>query len=198
MDKKTIIVSAFAPFGGEAINPTELILKKLPDYIGKIEIKKLYLPVEFIKAPKILIDEYDNYKPKAVIMLGQAGGREKITIEAIAKNLMNAKISDNSSFKPTNLEIVKDGKGELSATLPIEELISEVEKLNIKVSKSEDAGSYVCNCLMYGMLNHNNGEVPTGFIHVPFIKEQGKTPYMDLIDEYNGIVTIVSYIASII
>ena len=196
MDKKTIIVSAFAPFGGEAINPTELILKKLPDYVGEVEIKKLYLPVEFIKAPKILIDEYDKSNAKAVIMLGQAGGRDKITIEAIAKNLMNAKISDNSGYKPINLEIVKGGKDELNATLPIEELISEVEELNIKVSKSEDAGSYVCNCLMYGMLNYNKGEVPTGFIHVPFIKEQGKTPFMSLSDEYNGILAIVNYIAS--
>ena len=59
--------------------------------------------------------------------------------------------------------------------------------------RSDNAGEYVCNALLYGMLAHNNGEVPTGFIHVPFIREQGHgdQPYLELDDILRGIVAAI-------
>ena len=47
-NKRSILVTAFEPFGGEAINPTEVLLRRIPDVICKYTVKKLLLPVEFI------------------------------------------------------------------------------------------------------------------------------------------------------
>jgi pyrrolidone-carboxylate peptidase len=43
------------------------------------------------------------------------------------------------------------------------------------------------------MLMHNRGEVPTGFIHVPFIKEQGHTdkPFIELDDIRTAVELII-------
>lgn len=62
---------------------------------------------------------------------------------------------------------------------------------------SDNAGEYVCNCVFYSMLEHNGGEVPTGFIHVPFIPEQGHKdePYLEFDDIYKGIVAAIEVLA---
>lgn len=171
-----ILISAFEPFGNDIINPTQLLLDKIPSKIAGCEIKKILLPVEFIKAPELLIKTYDEIKPQAVLMLGQAGGRKYISIENIAKNIMDAKIPDNSGYMPLNEEIVNGNKSLLFGNLKRDEMLNDL------VIESNDAGTYVCNCLYYQMLNHNNGMVPTGFLHVPFIKEQNHMdkPYMEL------------------
>ena len=56
-----------------------------------------------------------------------------------------------------------------------------------------DAGRYVCNALLYGMLNHNHGAVPTGFLHVPFLKEQGHQdkPFMELDAMVRGVTAAI-------
>lgn len=194
-EKKKILVTGFMPFGGDDINPTEIILSMLPKEINGFLIDKLLLPVEFIKARDLIINEYDKINPNFVIMLGQAGKRKSISIEKIAKNIMDARIPDNSGYQPKNLLIKEDGDHLLS-TLPIEEINNALNKDNILSDISFDAGCYVCNYVFYNMLDHNKGMVPTGFIHVPFIFEQGhkEYPYMELNDIYKGIKKAIEVI----
>ena len=93
-----ILVTAFEPFGGEKLNPTELILKRLPDTVSSYTVKKLLLPVEFARAPELTLAEYDRLTPAAVLMLGQAGGRSAVTPEIRARNIMNASLPDNAGY----------------------------------------------------------------------------------------------------
>ena len=195
-DNKIILVSGFEPFGGDNINPTELIIDKLPDAINGFLIKKILLPVEFINGPKILIEEYDKIKPSAVIMLGQAGGRSAITPELQGKNIMDVYAPDNSGYQPSNLPIINNGPDILLSTLPLDKIIEGMNALNIPCELSKSAGTYVCNCLLYNMLYYNKGEVPTGFIHVPFIKEQNHLdkPSFEFDDVYTAVLTILDII----
>lgn len=195
-DNKIILVTGFEPFGGDNINPTELIIDKLPDAINGFLIKKILLPVEFINGPKILIEEYDKIKPSAVIMLGQAGGRSAITPELQGKNMMDAYAPDNSGYQPSNLPIINNGPDILLSTLPLDKIIEGVNALNIPCELSKSAGTYVCNCLLYNMIYYNKGEVPTGFIHVPFIKEQNHLdkPIFAFNDVYTAVLTILDII----
>ena len=192
---KKLLVTAFMPFGGDVINPTELVLNKLPDELNGVMINKLLLPVEYIKAKELIKNEYDKITPDAVIMLGQAGRREEISIERIAKNLMDAKIADNSGYLATS-ELIKDGGDNIFSTLPVEEINEAINKGNIKSNISDDAGSFVCNYVFYNMLDYNKGRVPTGFIHVPFILEQGHSEYpsMALNDIYKGIIKAIEVV----
>ena len=76
-NQKIILVTAFEPFGGETMNPTEMILNKLPETIGSHRIRKALLPVDFERAPALAIDTYNVFAPDAVLMLGQAAGRSE-------------------------------------------------------------------------------------------------------------------------
>ena len=189
-----MLITGFEPFGGDTINPTELIINKLPNSINGFVINKLLLPVEFINGPKKLIEEYDKLKPSMVMILGQAGGRNAITPELQAKNIMDAYSPDNSGYQPIDTPIIDNGPDVLLSTLPLEEIKEGVNALNVPCEISQSAGTYVCNCVLYHMLYHNKGEVPTGFIHVPFIKEQNHLdkPYMEFDVLYNTILSILA------
>ena len=202
-DNQPILVTAFEPFGGEKLNPTEQVLGTLPDAIGGYSIHKLLLPVEFVKAREHVMAEYDRISPAAVIMLGQAGGRSAITPETTAVNMMigaeDGFLSpDNAGYAPDHLPIVKGGPESLQSTLPIDRIIEAVKAAGIPCEGSDDAGRYVCNTVFYSMLEHDKGAVPTGFIHVPYIKEQGHEdePYLELDDISRGIAVAIETVAS--
>lgn len=195
---KNILITAFEAFGGEEINPTERVLEMLPDALGGFALRKVLLPVEFIKAREMAAEAYDKISPAAVIMLGQAGGRGAITPESTAKNRMNARIPDNAGFQPADLPIEEGGPDERYSTLPVDAIIEAVRAKGIPCERSDDAGAYVCNAVFYGMLRHNGGAVPTGFIHVPYIREQGHQdkPFMELDDIYAGVAATAATVAA--
>ena len=188
-----MLVTAFEPFGGEKLNPTEMVLEKLPDMIDGCTLYKLLLPVAFIKARELAFAAYDKKLPAAVVMLGQAGGRSAVTPETTGRNIMNTSVPDNAGFQPDHQPIAENGPDALYSTLPVEKITEAVRACGIPCERSDNAGEYVCNALLYGMLAHNNGEVPTGFIHVPFIREQGHgdQPYLELDDILRGIVAAI-------
>ena len=171
--RKSILVTAFEPFDREKLNPTENVLRCLPDTAEGLVIHKLLLPVEFRRSLELAIAAADELSPDAVIMLGQAGGRRAVTPESTARNEMNARIPDNAGYRPEHVPVVKGGPRELYSTLPLEAILRVLNDRDIPCEISDDAGTYVCNALFYGMLNHLDGKIPAGFIHVPYIREQG-------------------------
>ncbi len=190
---KTILVTAFEPFGEDTLNPTEIVLGMLPDVIGGYVIRKLVLPVEYGRSADIAISEYDRLGPSAVIMLGQAGGRSSITPEKTARNLMDCEKPDNAGRIADHLRIIENGPETLNSTLPIGKIVDALTTRGICCEVSEDAGAFVCNSLFYSMLRHSGGEVPTGFIHVPYIKEQGHAdePFMEISDICTAVEAII-------
>ena len=183
------------PFGGDVMNPTEAILGMLPEELDGTRLEKLLLPVEFARAARLAVEAYDRLSPAAVVMLGQAGGRNAVTPELCAKNMMNARIPDNAGFKPEGTPVAEGGEETLRSTLPIGAIVASINAAGIRAEASEDAGAYVCNALMYAMLRHTAGRTPAGFIHVPFTREQVEgfpgregTAFMELSD----ILTAVS------
>ncbi len=192
-----ILVTAFEPFGGEKLNPAEMILNDLPDETGGYEIRKLLLPVEFVRAREIAFSVYDQCSPAAVIMLGQAGGRSAITPETTGRNVMYGRIPDNAGYAPDHLPIAENGPDVLYSNFPADDIVRAVRSLGISCEKSDDAGQYVCNTLLYGMLAHNHGEAVTGFIHVPYAREQGHDdhPFMEIRDMRRGILAAIRTVA---
>ncbi len=186
---KIILVTAFEAFGGEELNPTEMVLERLPDTVGGYSLEKLLLPVEFVRCREIAFAKYDEVSPAAVIMLGQAGGRSTVTTETVGKNVMDSRIPDNAGYAPDRLPVIENGPEKLLSTLPVDRICEAVRALGIPCEASGDAGEYVCNTLLYGMLAHDRGTVPSGFIHVPYVREQGHKdkPYMELGEIVKGI-----------
>ena len=169
-----VLITGFDSFGNETINPSNLAVNSLPGSIGDIIIKKVTIPTIFKKSSEVLEKYIAEFSPNIVICVGQAGGRDKITVERVAINIDDARIPDNDNNSPIDEKIRQDGENAYFSSLPIKAI-------------ANTAGTFVCNHIMYESLylaNTKYTDIEAGFIHIPFIKEQIKdkpnTPFMDL------------------
>ena len=51
-----ILVTAFTPFGGDALNASQEILNALPATLGGVRLEKFLLPVSFRAAPRLALE----------------------------------------------------------------------------------------------------------------------------------------------
>lgn len=170
-----ILVSGFDPFGGEKINPAIESVKLLPDTIKGNEIIKIEIPTVIGKSVDKLKEKIAEVKPDVVISVGQAGGREDITVERVAINVDDCRIKDNEGNQPIDEKIAEDGPDAYLLTLPIKAMVENIKSANIPASVSNTAGTFICNHVAYGMAHLRATEYPkmrTGFIHIPFLPEQ--------------------------
>lgn len=167
-----ILVTAFEPFGGDETNPSQTTLQLLADQIGSAQISKLVLPVVFYEATEKLCQAIENIKPDAVVSLGLAGGRQGISVERIAINLIDARIADNAGNQPRDLPIINDGPAAYFSSLPVREIVENLQKDDLPAHISYSAGTFVCNQVMYGLLDYLHEHHPStigGFIHLPYL-----------------------------
>lgn len=173
-----ILLTAFEPFGGESINPAFEAVRCLPDRIADAEIIKQEVPVVFNLSIQQVTARLDEIQPDVWLGIGQAGGRFDITLERVAINISDGRIADNAGYQPLDEPIDPDGETAYFASLPIKAIVAEIRKQQIPASVSNTAGTYVCNHLMYGVLNHiHKNQLPMrgGFMHIPFLPDQAVT-----------------------
>ena len=165
-----ILITAFEPFQQETINATMEALALLPDSAHGHALTRRILPVEFGKAITAIEMLVEELCPDAVICLGQATGRSDVTPERVAINVSDARIPDNGGFQPADLPIREDGPAAYFSTLPVRDMIAAMKKVGVPASLSNTAGTFVCNNLMYGLLDYldrTGRHIPAGFIHIP-------------------------------
>lgn len=166
----TILITAFEPFQQETINATMEALALLPDSAHGHTLIKRILPVVFGQAIAAIQQLVDALSPDAVICLGQASGRVDINPERVAINIMDARIPDNAGNQPQDAPIRADGPAAYFSTLPIKQMVRAMKEAGVAASVSNTAGTFVCNNLMYGLLDHlarTGKDIPAGFIHIP-------------------------------
>ena len=169
-----ILISAFEPFGNDSENSSQKTCSRLYSTQERT-VSTIVLPVVFEEAWLVLKRKIEKEKPDAVFCLGQAEGRTAVTFEKIGINWMDAGIPDNNGFQPKGLRIRKDGPDGLFSTVNPEKLAEAVTALGIPAAVSYSAGTYVCNDLLYRMLDwiqQENREIKAGFIHLPLLSEQ--------------------------
>lgn len=170
-----ILFTGFEPFGGETVNPALEAVRRLPDSAAGVPIRRLRLPTSFRRAGETLLEAVDAWRPKAVVCVGQAGGRKAVTPEKIAINYIDARIPDNDGAQPADVPIRADGPAAYFATLPVRAIDEAIRAAGVPCAVSYSAGCYVCNFVMYTLLDHLAQTAPDvlgGFIHVPYAAEQ--------------------------
>lgn len=226
MNEKRVLISGFDPFGGESVNPTAIlarwvqasllatksqVIKKekvatsnetsaddlLSEPPETLSLEAVLLPVVYGEAFEVLQKKIKEFDPHDVLAFGLAGGRSNIEFERVAINVMDSEIPDNKGSHLRNEPIDKDGAPAYFSTLPIYELVDALKKQNIPAKISNTAGTYVCNELLYRMLQANlHTTRRCGFIHVPYLPEQVKnnpaTPSMPLGDIKKALQIILS------
>lgn len=171
---KKLLITGFDPFGGESVNPAWEAVKGLPDRIGDYTLYKLEIPTVFGLAAKTVLDTALVFQPDVILCIGQAGGRSAVTPERIAVNIRDGKIPDNAGFQPSGEPVAADGPAAYFTTVPVQKMVTAICDGGLPGLASNSAGAFVCNDTLYTLLHHFSGtQVQVGFIHVPYLPEQG-------------------------
>ncbi len=173
-----ILLTGFEPFGGEATNPSWLAAQQAAELLtadGRDAVA-VELPCEFGRSIDVLDAALEQFQPGIVVCVGQAGGRERISVERVAINVDDARIPDNAGRQPIDEPVVAQGPAAYFSSLPIKACRAALVREEIPVEVSQTAGTYVCNHIFYGLMHLlvQRAETRGGFIHVPFSTEQGE------------------------
>lgn len=178
--KRKLLITGFDAFGKATINPSWEAVKLLPDTIGDFEVHKWEIPTVFGLAAETVLKKAGEVQPDVILCVGQAGGRDAVTPERIAVNIRDAKIPDNAGNQPVGQFVEENGPAAYFSTVPVMAMAQAIRDARIPGAVSNSAGAFVCNDTLYGLLHHYAGtDVKVGFIHVPWLPEQG-SPSMPL------------------
>jgi pyroglutamyl-peptidase len=179
---RSVLVTGFEPFAGQRVNPSELAVRRLAGRtIAGRRIETAILPVVFGAATLALRSALRRHRPELVICVGEAGGRDVISVERVAINLADARIADNAGARPVDRPIVRGGPPAYWSTLPVKAIVAALARRKIPAAVSQTAGTFVCNDVFYGLMRTlaRRADTRGGFIHVPYVKGQG-TPTLPL------------------
>jgi pyroglutamyl-peptidase len=177
---KKVLVTGFEPFGGETINPALEAVKQLSGQtIAGYDVVTEEIPTVFRTSIEAVKAAIEKHRPSLVICVGQAGGRSSISVERVAINVDDARITDNEGYQPIDTPIIDDGPAAYFSTLPIKAIVKRLREAGIPAEVSQTAGTFVCNHVFYGVMHHlanfggaNDHTIRAGFIHIPYLPEQ--------------------------
>lgn len=168
--KPIVLISDFDAFNKAQFNNSAKVLKLLTDEFQNhpdFELKICNLNTVYDKAFYQLDDCYKALpeEPKFVLGLGESNCNLKI--ETMARNNDLSFGPDNEGQERTGQLIIPNSPEELGLTYPLHEMYCALDPQRRKeLEVSNDAGSFVCNNLMYNFVS-THPEVSFGFIHVP-------------------------------
>lgn len=169
-----LLITGFDPFGGAQVNPAWRAVEALPDTVGDFTLCKLEIPTVFGEAARRVLEKAEAFRPQVILCVGQAGGRAAVTPERIAVNIRDARIPDNAGNQPKGEFVAAEGPAAYFATVPVEKMAEAIQAAGVPGTVSNSAGAFVCNDTLYLLLHRYHAtDVKVGFIHVPYLPEQG-------------------------
>jgi pyroglutamyl-peptidase len=195
----TVLLTGFDPFGGESLNPSWQAVQSLHhQHIAGHQVVAAQLPTVFDASLLELDRLLGEHRPALVICVGQAGGRGAISLERVAINVNDARIPDNACAQPVDTPVVAGGPAAYFTSLPIKAMLQALQREGLPAEVSQTAGTFVCNHVFYGLMHLLATRRGTrgGFIHVPWLPEQGQ-PCMATGDLVRGLrVAIAAALAT--
>ncbi len=182
----TVLMSGFEPFNHDTRNPSEEVLKQLPDMLNGHSLIKVVLPVVYERAYEVLKPLIVDHQPDIIVLLGLAAGRQGVSVERIAINCMDGALADNHGTCHRHQAIIPNGPDGLFTTYPLDRLMPRAKEAKLPITLSNTAGTFVCNETMYRVLyetQKSTKKTYAGFIHLPYLDDQvndEKTPSMNL------------------
>ena len=175
---RTILVTGFEPFGGEAVNASWEAARKLDGWrLGEFAAVARLLPCAYDASVKELIRAIETLKPEAILMTGQAAQRAVVCVERFARNLDDAAAPDNLGHLRKAVAISEGAPERLEAAAPVKAIAGAIREAGIPARVSRSAGGFVCNHLYFGALRYLRDKgraTPAVFVHLP--ATPGQTP----------------------
>ena len=172
-----VLFCGFEPFGGSQVNPSGAVVDRLASQPPEgIAILPVILPVVGRRATQQLLAAMKRERTDVVLLLGESGSATGLVVERVAINLRDYRIPDNAGAQISDTPVVRDGPAAYFSTLPVKRLVEACRAVGVPADLSLSAGSFLCNEVMYAALHATvtrGPAVPTGFIHLPQLPEQG-------------------------
>lgn len=170
-----ILITGFEPFGSNNEKSSWVVANKVAtqNTFG-IDIALELMPVSFKSVAKTLRTAVTRHNPDLLIMLGQAGSSDKVRLERIAINMMDARNADNDGFIPDEEPINTETPVALFTNTDIKQLYNAIVEQSIPVKISNSCGLYVCNRIYYEalMLCNEINKMKAIFVHLPLYDGQ--------------------------
>jgi pyroglutamyl-peptidase len=171
MAGRLILLTGFAPFGGEKTNPSWEVARALDGRnFGSATIHAERLPVNCRRAADAMAQAIDQMRPAAVLGLGQAGGRPLLSLEQVAINLFDPHRSYENDGGLAGQPVIAGGPDAYFSRLPLKAILMQLRRHRVPAGLSLSAGVYACNAVMYAALHalRRRPATPAGFIHLPY------------------------------
>lgn len=170
---RVVLVTGFEPYAGRGRNPSaEMALRLDGDTIGGALVAGRVLPVRFERLPAEVDRLLEGLSPAAVVGTGLWPGAPTIRLERFAVNLGDCEIPDNAGTLLDETILEPDRETALRSRLPLRRIEAALLDAGIPATLSNSAGTFLCNAVMYRMLEATGPEVPAGFVHLPYLPEQ--------------------------
>lgn len=173
---KRILVTGFEPFGGYAENSSWAVAERVAARgATNAEVVVEPLPVSYRRVAQALRLAVAKHNPDAIILLGQSALSDRVKLERVALNLMDAARGDNDGYTPDEEPIDPNGAAALFTGLPIKRLHRAIAERNVAVKISNSAGLYVCNRTYFEALSicrEHNLALDAIFVHLPLCEGQ--------------------------
>jgi pyroglutamyl-peptidase len=171
--QRHILLTGFEPFDGDGVNPSGEVAKQLDGrMIGDCVVRSVVLPVQHEAARAVVAPLLAAPRLAAVMHLGLAGGRARISLERVAVNVMDYSRPDAHGQVLSDVACVEGGPAAYFSTLPLREMLAALTAEGIPAMISNTAGTYLCNDVSYTTLHalaRRGVSMPAGFIHLPFL-----------------------------
>jgi pyroglutamyl-peptidase len=202
---RALLLTGFEPFSGDTENPSRDIAKALDGRrAGTALVRGVVLPVQHEAAAALMTDALARVEPFAVLHLGLASGRARISLEQVAVNVMDYRVPDAHGDVLCGEPCLAGGPPAYFATLPTRAILAELTAEGIPAHLSYTAGTYLCNYVLYATLHaiaERAADTRAGFIHVPFLPSMVaahglEEPSMDLSLMIRAVETALRVVAA--
>ena len=152
MSNPELLITGFGPFGDIEQNPSERVARSL-------DPQARVLDVSFPKVLNFCLSEQVQ-KATRILCLGVSARATEVRYELIAKNQVGSHPGYDGKFWGRS-QVIGNGPKLLAATLVPTDRLAESP-----ITKSHDAGDYLCNFILYQLLRLYP-EKQIGFVHIP-------------------------------
>jgi pyroglutamyl-peptidase len=201
--KGKILLTGYEPFLDMKVNPSMEAIRLLDgmEYHG-YEVVIEELPMRYAEVRDIIRGHVDKHKPAAVICTGVSSIGTGIAVERVAINVGSADNRPNFGYERLDQILNPDGPVAYWSTLPIREIVEEINSQGIPAYISNSAGTQGCNLVFYHLMDYiaeKKLDIPGGFIHVPRLPQNAAgsmNPSMNLLDSAKAIEYAANVTAS--
>ncbi len=198
---KRVLIAGFEPLAGEKVSPSEMVARA---FEGKTlagrTIAVRIIPVETRNIRERFERALNEDDPDLVIALAQFGGRNALSLERVAVNVLDFDRPDNVGVMRKGDVIARGGADARISTIPFEKIIEAWHANGVPGYVSNTAGTSIGNQTLYEILGLTESAAPpviAGLVHLPYLPAQAiaagseSTPSMSLELQRRGVEIMI-------